>query len=383
MTTTTVTFAQNLSVEWLRPTAGHYNVDILGTTTLLSVGVVDYYLPNHTVFLNTGRTTLGNETADSVSALFGLDTTASSHTVMAGTTTSRERMDLSPIVLTLNQVTTIYTRSWFDVFVEAVTSGQSNAVVAEGSSVTTAAGSSLVLGHSTSSTNFTFSGDVTVPQLTTTLPAGDTRWSLFILGSLVISGGGITTLNNRGHFQMGSSGGNNSHNITGGLDTSSCLNTTIAGNLSATSDLTLTGGTLRIPVNAPAVRRISTTTGTITLPYMILADGVDLTIGSSVAVPIVAGVIEGTRGGADSDVRFESTGDVTLNGRIGYDIGDVQIIRSATASFNGGLGIQNWDPVATVTITRSTTTTFPGGIFAGDIQAAATAGDLVFTSAPV
>jgi len=380
VTTTTVTFAQNLSVEWLKPTAGHYNVDILGTTTLLSVGDIDYYLPNDTVFLNTGRTTLGNDTADSVSVMYGLDTTASSHTVMAGTIVSRERMNLSPIVLTAGQTTTIYTSSWFDVSVEAVTAGQSNAVVAVGASVTTAAGSSLVLGHANSSTNFTFAGDVTVPQLNTTLPAGDTRWNLFILGSLVITGGGITTLNNRGHFQIGSSGGNNLHAITGGLDTSTCLNTTVAGNLSATDALTLTGGMLRILVNSPAPRRISTTTGTITLPYMVLADGVDLTVGSSVAVPIVTGVIEGTWGGADSDIRFESTGNVTVNGRLGYDIGDVAVIGAATAAFNGGLGLPYWNPVSTVTITQSTTTTFPGGIFAGSIQAASTAGNLIFTS---
>ncbi|MFM7037774.1 MAG: beta strand repeat-containing protein [Planctomycetaceae bacterium] len=380
VTTTTVTFAQNLSVEWLKPTAGHYNVDILGTTTLLSVGDIDFYLPNDTVFLNTGRTTLGNDTADSVSVMYGLDTTASSHTVMAGTIVSRERMDLSPIVLTAGQTTTIYTSSWFDVSVEAVTAGQNNAVVAVGASVTTAAGSSLVLGHANSSTNFTFAGDVTVPQLNTTLPAGDTRWNLFILGSLVITGGGITTLNNRGHFQIGSSGGNNSHAITGGLNTSTCLNTTVAGNLSATDALTLTGGVLRILVNSPAPRRISTTTGTITLPYMVLADGVDLTVGSSVAVPIVTGAIEGTWGGADSDIRFESTGNVTVNGRLGYDIGDVQVIGAATASFNGGLGLPYWNPVSTVTITQSTTTTFPGGIFAESIQAASTAGNLIFTS---
>jgi hypothetical protein len=201
VTTTTVTFAADLTVELLLPQPGHYNVDIIGTNTRLSENVVQYYLPANTIFLNTGRTTLGNASGDTVTALFGLDTTASSQTVMAGTITAGYAMNLSPILLApANEPTTLYTTSFFDVYVQADTFP---------ASVSQTGDNTLVLGSTTSRTNFTFAGDVTVTTLSTTLNTTSmgARWNLAIGGALDITGTGLTTLNNRGDFVLGTSGG--------------------------------------------------------------------------------------------------------------------------------------------------------------------------------
>jgi hypothetical protein len=366
-TTTTVTFVDNLTVEWLLPTAGHYNVDIIGTTTILSENVIQYYLPNDTVFNNTGRTQLGNGSGDTITAFYGLDTTASSHTTMAGTTSAGYEMNLSPIVLPANESATIYTRSSFDVFVEA------DAIT--GASVSQGGNSTLVLGTATSRTCFTFAGNVTVNTLSTTLSTS--AWDLFIQGALDITGVGITTLNNRGLFQMGSAGGTNQHDLTGGLNTSGNLSMVLAGRLLAGDSLTLTGGLLSVLSNT-TTGLISTSSGTITLANVSLADGVDLTIGSAANVPIITRDITGVGGGTSSSIRLHSLSTVTINGSVGNDIGTVQLVNSSAATFNQGVGLSKSSPVNSLVITQSTSTTFVGQVFARAIQADAGAGNISF-----
>ncbi|MFM7058194.1 MAG: hypothetical protein ACKO2P_14845 [Planctomycetota bacterium] len=366
-TTSTVTFAADLTVELLLPRPGHYNVDIIGTNTILSENVVQYYLPNDTVFLNTGRTTLGNATGDTVTALYSLDTTASSQTVMAGTINAGYAMNLAPILLApANQTTTLYTRSYFDVIVQADTFP---------SSVAQTSNNTLVLGTASSRTNFTFAGDVTVTTLTTTLSTVYTgQWNLTVQGALDITGSGLTTLNNRGALILGSSGGNNRHDLSGGLDASTNNGISVAGQLIAAGPLTLTGGNLlSIPANTTSA--ITTTSaGTITLPTVHLANSVDLTIGGPNAGAITTGVISGTYYGASSSVRFQTASILTVNGNIEADLDTMEIIGSAGATFNGIVTTNS-----AVTLTAGTgTTTFTSSVSTATLTAAAGAGDVVF-----
>ncbi|MGV2341262.1 MAG UNVERIFIED_CONTAM: hypothetical protein LVR18_47180 [Planctomycetaceae bacterium] len=75
---TTVTFVENLSTELLITAPGAYNVDLLGSRSIINLNQIQYYLPNCTTFRNTGRVTLGNESTDIVSVMFGLSTCACS-----------------------------------------------------------------------------------------------------------------------------------------------------------------------------------------------------------------------------------------------------------------------------------------------------------------
>ncbi|MEY3460093.1 MAG: Cyclolysin, partial [Planctomycetota bacterium] len=287
---TTVTFAGNLSTERLITAAGDYHVDLLGSVSVLGLNQLQYYLPNDTVFLNSGRVTLGNDTNDRVSVLYGLSTAAASVTHMAGLVEAMTAISLSPVMLTPAGMDTSLRN----------TTVQPIRIAADGSgrSVTQAGGNSLILGTSVSRSPYFFAGGVSVETLTTI--ASSSPWDLAILGSLVIADTGNTSFNNRGLIQVGSSSAQ-THSIGGGLGVVTNTRMTLGGSLTA-------AGNVNIPVPLSLIGSgtalLAASPGSIVLGDVSLGDGVDLTIGSATTSSISAGGIEGTLSGVSSTLAF-------------------------------------------------------------------------------
>lgn len=323
--TTTVSFADNLTCDLLIPRSGHYNVDLLGSNTTFANHYSDYYLPNDNVFLNTGRTTLGNATGDSIRANLGLDTTACLRTDMAGTITAFSRMDLSPIRLLTGQ-TTIYNSNVAPITIEAFSATYSVSQDRGFSIVQENNNSILVLGSSTSVAPVIAAGDVSVNALTVT--ASSSPWDILIYGGLTVTGSSDTTFNNRGRLQLGTGSAlaTNTHSFGGSLSATSNSIMSIAGTLDVTGNITFSPNTVNILQNSDS--RIATTGGTISLYDLVLSDGVSLAVGDSDTGAITLNGVSGTYGGAVSDVSFESVSTVAASGIFHGDLGAVSILNS-------------------------------------------------------
>ncbi|MEY3459281.1 MAG: hypothetical protein RL215_2438, partial [Planctomycetota bacterium] len=364
-TNTTATFVDNLTVDLLIPTAGHYNVDLLGDT-ILAQAYSEYYLPADNVFLNTGRVTFGNDNDDTLTAHYGIDTTASQQTVTAGQIVARFQIALSPVLLSpASTTTTISNTTNFRISVEADPTTQL--------SVDQAGGNTLVLGSTTQAAPYRFDGGVTVNQLDTLL--SDRLWNLSILGALNVIGSADTVFENRGLLQLGSATPlvTYAHEFGGGVDTSTVSGLSLGGTLEANGTVTLTGGDLRLLKTLS--NRITTNSGSINLSRTVLANGVDLTIGDTGAsAAITTGEFLGTLGSSPSNVRFNTSGAVAVNGRIAVDIGQVEVINSGGASFSHLVGGSGVDAVTSITVTATTgTVTFTAGFNTGTLTVLGTA----------
>jgi hypothetical protein len=287
---TTVTFVENLSTELLITAPGAYNVDLLGSRSIINLNQIQYYLPNCTTFRNTGRVTLGNESTDIVSVMFGLSTRAALVTNIAGTVELTHGMSetvfpgiaLSPVMLTPAGTTTrLRNSTGWPVSAMANTSGLS---------VDQAGNNTLILGTSTSINDYVFNGGVRVHTLDTTLSAS--RYNLSVLGPLTITNSAAMTFNNRGVVRIGGSSAN-AHSLAGSLTVDSNLGMTLSGQLTAQGSVQISS---RLSVESVGASGIASNTSTVTVGETILADGVNYTLGSATTTGVSATSIIGTCG---------------------------------------------------------------------------------------
>jgi hypothetical protein len=253
---TTVTFVENLSTELLITAPGAYNVDLLGSRSIINLNQIQYYLPGGTTFRNTGRVTLGNESSDVVTVMFGLSTRAALVTNIAGTVELTHGMSetvfpgiaLSPVMLTPAGTTTrLRNSTGWPVSAMANTSGLS---------VDQAGNNTLILGTSTSINDYVFNGGVRVHTLDTTLSAS--RYNLSVLGPLTITNSAAMTFNNRGVVRIGGSSAN-AHSLAGSLTVDSNLGMTLSGQLTAQGSVQISS---RLSVESVGASGIASNTST-------------------------------------------------------------------------------------------------------------------------
>ncbi|MGV2335217.1 MAG UNVERIFIED_CONTAM: hypothetical protein LVR18_14265 [Planctomycetaceae bacterium] len=327
LTGTTVTFVDNLSTELLITAPGAYNVDLLGSRSIINLNDIQLYLPNGTTFRNTGRVTLGNDSSDVVSVIYGLSTRAAAVTNIAGTVELTHGMAeatipgiaLSPVMLTPAGTTTrLRTNSWWPI------SAMANA---SGLSVDQAGNNTLILGTGTSVNEYVFNGGVRVHTLDTTLSAS--RYNLSIYGPLTVTGTAATTFNNRGLLRVGASSAN-THSLGGSLTVSSNSDMMLSGQLTAQGSVQITS---RLFVQNAGNALIASNTSTVTVGETIIADSVNLTLGSATTTGITATTsIIGTAAGTGSSVAFHAAGPITVAGVVNHDLSDITIVNSAGAN---------------------------------------------------
>ncbi|MGV2341175.1 MAG UNVERIFIED_CONTAM: hypothetical protein LVR18_46710 [Planctomycetaceae bacterium] len=328
---TTVTFVENLSTELLITAPGAYNVDLLGSRSIINLNQIQYYLPNCTTFRNTGRVTLGNESTDIVSVMFGLSTRAALVTNIAGTVELTHGMSetvfpgiaLSPVMLTPAGTTTrLRNSTGWPVSAMANTSGLS---------VDQAGNNTLILGTSTSINDYVFNGGVRVHTLDTTLSAS--RYNLSVLGPLTITNSAAMTFNNRGVVRIGGSSAN-AHSLAGSLTVDSNLGMTLSGQLTAQGSVQISS---RLSVESVGASGIASNTSTVTVGETILADGVNYTLGSATTTGVSATSIIGTWAGTSSSVSFHAAGPITVTGIVNHDLSNITVVNSTGAEFSGAV----------------------------------------------
>ncbi|MFM7059509.1 MAG: beta strand repeat-containing protein, partial [Planctomycetota bacterium] len=362
---TTVTFVRNLSTELLITAPGSYNVDLLGSSSVINLNQIQYYLPGGTTFRNTGRVTLGNDSSDVVSVIFALSTTAATVTNIAGTVelgygmgeTAQPGIALSPVRLTPAGTTAqIRTNSWWPITVAADASGNS---------VTQAGNNTLVLGTGISRNEYIFIGGVAATSLVTTLSTE--RYNVSILGSLNITGAGGTTFNNRGALRIGGASAN-VHQLNGSLTVATNVSLTLSGQLTANGNVAVTP---RVTAVGAGPALLAANGGTLTIGDVFISSGVNLTLGSATTNSISTALISGTAGIAAGSLLLQSAGSITIANSIS-GLADLTLLNSAGADFRESVSISG-----NLQMQNSTGTVwFRGSIGAGAITANAGAFDL-------
>jgi hypothetical protein len=358
---TTVTFVENLSTELLITAPGAYNVDLLGSRSIINLNQIQYYLPNCTTFRNTGRVTLGNESTDIVSVMFGLSTRAALVTNIAGTVELTHGMSetvfpgiaLSPVMLTPAGTTTrLRNSTGWPVSAMANTSGLS---------VDQAGNNTLILGTSTSLNDYVFNGGVRVHTLDTTLSAS--RYNLSVLGPLTITNSAAMTFNNRGLVRIGGSSAN-AHSLAGSLTVDSNLGMTLSGQLTAQGSVQISS---RLSVESVGASGIASNTSTVTVGETILADGVNYTLGSATTTGVSATSIIGTWAGTSSSVSFHAAGPITVTGIVNHDLSNITVVNSTAQEFSGAVAATG----ALAIQDSSGPVIFRNGVSAGTLTASA------------
>jgi autotransporter-associated beta strand protein len=363
-TPTTVTFVGSLNTERLLTAAGNYHVDLLGAVSVLGVNVIQYYLPNDTVFLNSGRVTLGDETSDRVSVLYGLSTTAAAVTHMAGIVEAMMAINLSPIVLSpAGTAAELRNTS-----VQPITVAED----ASGRSVSQSGDNTLILGTATSRSPYLFSGDLSVGTLITN--PSDAPWDLAVLGSLEITATSGTLLNNRGVLQIGSSS-SNTHRLSGSLTVNTNSTMSLSGRLRAEGDVVI-----GVPLSIAGVgaASIEAAPGSLTLADVTLGDGVDLVLGSAMTTSITVAGIDGTVSGLSSTIGFNTTGQMTVTGTIRGDISALTVVNSAGADFQRDVGPLGGGAIGSVVLQASSGQVIVRGrLGASTLTATSSIGDIL------
>ncbi|MGV2335242.1 MAG UNVERIFIED_CONTAM: hypothetical protein LVR18_14390 [Planctomycetaceae bacterium] len=306
--------------------------------------------------------TLGNESTDVVSVIFGLSTRAALVTNIAGTVQLTHGMSetaipgiaLSPVMLTPAGTTAhLRTNSWWPISAIANASGLS---------VDQAGNNTLILGTATSVNEYVFSGGVRVHTLDTTLSAS--RYNLSILGPLTITSTAAMTFNNRGSLRIGGSSAN-VHSLGGSLTVNNNLDMTLSGQLTAAGSVQIS---TRMSVQSAGPAQVASNTSTVTVGETILADGVNLTLGSATTTGVTTtSSITGTWAGPGSSVAFHAAGPITVSGVVTYDLSDITIVNSTAAEFRSEVA-----STGTVAIQNSSgTVIFRSSVSTGSLTAAA------------
>jgi len=168
---------------------------------------------------------------------------------------------------------------------------------------------------------------------------------------------GNTTFNNVGSLQIGDAS-TDSTAFVGGVIAQAPSTLSIAGTISAqgTGVIDLSGGTTTVTDTAVVG---GTSSGAITLANVTIHDGKTLTLGAGSTSTITTGAISGVSGGASSNLAFNTSGAVLVNGAIGTDIGTITVNNSGGATFNG---IVNAASIAVLNSTTGSTVTFADNV---------------------
>jgi hypothetical protein len=369
-TTGAITFNGALTATTLNTNSAAYNLALNASTGTIT---------NLVTFSNTGTLALG---ASGGTLIFngGLTASAPSASTLKGTiTSSNDAITFGAITLGANTtLNTVATTDVADLSIGAVTGATYDLTLRTGavSGATIAGTSTSGVGTLTitNSGGTTFSGALSAATLTITDSVASTavtlNGNLSLTTGMTVSAGnaynvaingntntiaGITTFANTGTLALGNGG--DTINFTGGVVATAPSAITVNGTVTAAGTGVITLGDSGTAVTIGGTSIIGgASTGQITTGAINLNSS--LTLGTGAATPITLTTVTGPVSGS-ANLTINTTGEVTIGGAVGTNIGTLTITNSGGTTFSSTVG------ATTVTLTDTTgAITFNGALTA-------------------